>query len=316
MRAVVYRGVNDLRLETVPVPRIGPGELLVRVAACGVCPTDIKKIQYGTVPPPRIFGHETAGMISKLGSGVAVWELQDWRPCGPAPSRAVPRLPYLPASRLRPMRDLQTHRHHRRIRARRRRLRRIRPRPALCPARRRENSRPEFLCRRRPARTRQHRPQSRPPIVPLAWRRRARGRAGACRPHVHPPAPARRHAGHRHRFDGRQTQTGQKIRRQLGHARSKRRRWAELPLRHSNPGRAEHRRPALPLSAPKRGVGGRRPGEVFSTFIHRTTCGRGLDAAVIAVPSDAVVRQAQTWLRGGGQLMSLPTPNAGFGHGN
>jgi L-iditol 2-dehydrogenase len=78
---------------------------------------------------------------------------------------------------------------------------------------------------------------------------------------------------------------------------------AELPLRHSNPGRAEHRRPALPLSAPKRGEGGRRPGEVFSTFIHRTTRGRGLDAAVIAVPSDAVVRQAQTWLRGGGQLM-------------
>ena len=40
-----------------------PKELLVKVAVCGVCPTDIKKIQYGTVPPPRIFGHETAGTI-------------------------------------------------------------------------------------------------------------------------------------------------------------------------------------------------------------------------------------------------------------
>jgi L-iditol 2-dehydrogenase len=69
MRAVVYRGVNDLRLETVPVPRIGPHELLVKVAVCGVCPTDIKKIQYGTVPPPRIFGHETAGTIVKIGGG-------------------------------------------------------------------------------------------------------------------------------------------------------------------------------------------------------------------------------------------------------
>ena len=69
MRAVVYRGVNDLRLETVPVPRIGAHELLVRVAACGVCPTDIKKIQYGTVPPPRIFGHETAGTIVRIGGG-------------------------------------------------------------------------------------------------------------------------------------------------------------------------------------------------------------------------------------------------------
>ena len=68
MRAVVYRGVNDLRLETVPVPRIGAGEVLVRVAACGVCPTDIKKIHYGTVPPPRIFGHETAGTIVRVGT--------------------------------------------------------------------------------------------------------------------------------------------------------------------------------------------------------------------------------------------------------
>ena len=72
MRAVVYRGVNDLRLETVPVPRIGANELLVKVAACGVCPTDIKKIQYGTVPPPRIFGHETAGTIVRIGGGAGV----------------------------------------------------------------------------------------------------------------------------------------------------------------------------------------------------------------------------------------------------
>jgi len=77
MRAVVYRGVNDLRLETVPVPRIGANELLVRVAVCGVCPTDIKKIHHGTVPPPRIFGHETAGTIVKLGSGVPVL---GWKP--------------------------------------------------------------------------------------------------------------------------------------------------------------------------------------------------------------------------------------------
>jgi L-iditol 2-dehydrogenase len=69
MRAVVYRGVHDLRLETVPVPRIGANELLVKVAVCGVCPTDIKKIQHGTVPPPRIFGHETAGTIVKIGGG-------------------------------------------------------------------------------------------------------------------------------------------------------------------------------------------------------------------------------------------------------
>lgn len=67
MRAIVYRGVNDLRLETVPVPEIGEGELLVKVAVCGVCPTDIKKIHYGLQTPPRIYGHETAGTIVKIG---------------------------------------------------------------------------------------------------------------------------------------------------------------------------------------------------------------------------------------------------------
>ncbi len=68
MRAVVYRGPNQLQVETLPVPRIRPDEMLVRVAACGVCPTDIKKIQFGTVPPPRIFGHETAGTIVRVGA--------------------------------------------------------------------------------------------------------------------------------------------------------------------------------------------------------------------------------------------------------
>jgi len=77
MRAVVYRGPKDLRLESLPVPRTGPGELLVKVAACGVCPTDIKKIHYGTVPPPRVFGHETAGTIVRVGARVKGWRVGD-----------------------------------------------------------------------------------------------------------------------------------------------------------------------------------------------------------------------------------------------
>jgi L-iditol 2-dehydrogenase len=70
MRAVVYRGVNDLRLETVPVPQIGPGELLVKIATCGVCGTDLKKIHTGSHSAPRIFGHEMAGTIVEVGEGV------------------------------------------------------------------------------------------------------------------------------------------------------------------------------------------------------------------------------------------------------
>ncbi len=70
MQAVVYRGIQDLRLETLPVPSIQRGEILVQVAACGVCPTDIKKIQQGTLPGPRVYGHETAGTIVQVGDAV------------------------------------------------------------------------------------------------------------------------------------------------------------------------------------------------------------------------------------------------------
>ncbi|MGZ5530099.1 MAG: alcohol dehydrogenase catalytic domain-containing protein, partial [Limisphaerales bacterium] len=77
MQAVVYRGRDDLRVETVPVPKIEGGELLVKVAVCGVCPTDIKKIHYGTVPPPRIFGHETSGTVVQVGRGVTKFRVGD-----------------------------------------------------------------------------------------------------------------------------------------------------------------------------------------------------------------------------------------------
>jgi L-iditol 2-dehydrogenase len=70
MRAVVYRGINDMRVETVPVPRIGPGELLIKVATCGICGTDLKKIHTGSHSAPRIFGHEMAGTIVEVGKGV------------------------------------------------------------------------------------------------------------------------------------------------------------------------------------------------------------------------------------------------------
>jgi L-iditol 2-dehydrogenase len=75
MLATVYRGANDVRLETVPVPAIGPGELLVRVHTCGVCGTDLKKIATGSHSAPRIFGHETSGVVAAVGQGV-----HDYRP--------------------------------------------------------------------------------------------------------------------------------------------------------------------------------------------------------------------------------------------
>ncbi len=70
MLAAVYRGVNDVRMETVPVPAIDAGELLVRVHTCGVCGTDLKKIATGSHSAPRIFGHETSGVVAAAGAGV------------------------------------------------------------------------------------------------------------------------------------------------------------------------------------------------------------------------------------------------------
>jgi L-iditol 2-dehydrogenase len=77
MLAAVYRAVNDVRLETVPVPAIGPGELLVRVHTCGVCGTDLKKIATGSHSAPRIFGHETSGVVAAVGASVRKFDVGD-----------------------------------------------------------------------------------------------------------------------------------------------------------------------------------------------------------------------------------------------
>src|SRR3954465_7300759 len=77
MQAAVYRGKNDLRLETVPVPQIGKGELLVRIHTCGICGTDLKKIATGSHSAPRIFGHEMSGTVAAVGEGVINFALGD-----------------------------------------------------------------------------------------------------------------------------------------------------------------------------------------------------------------------------------------------
>jgi len=77
MRAAVYRGVNDMRIETVAVPRIAAGELLVKIATCGVCGTDLKKIHTGSHSAPRIFGHEMAGVVAEVGEGVTGYSIGD-----------------------------------------------------------------------------------------------------------------------------------------------------------------------------------------------------------------------------------------------
>jgi L-iditol 2-dehydrogenase len=67
MRAGVYRAKGVVRVEEVPVPEVGLNEILIKVAACGVCGTDIKKIFQRYVEPPQILGHELAGTVVATG---------------------------------------------------------------------------------------------------------------------------------------------------------------------------------------------------------------------------------------------------------
>ncbi len=70
MLAGVYRGAGKVVCEEVTIPKISDGEVLFRVAACGICGTDITKIAHGFLEPPQIFGHELAGTVVEVGRGV------------------------------------------------------------------------------------------------------------------------------------------------------------------------------------------------------------------------------------------------------
>ena len=74
MRAGVYREKGVVCVEEVPVPEIAAGEVLIKVAACGICGTDIKKIFQRYVEPPQILGHELAGTVVAVGPGVTRWK--------------------------------------------------------------------------------------------------------------------------------------------------------------------------------------------------------------------------------------------------
>jgi L-iditol 2-dehydrogenase len=112
MRAARFHGPGDLRVETVPVPRPGPGELLVRVAAAATNGTDAKSLRRGhpvLLPdPPCGFGHEWAGTVAAFGEGVSGFAVGDrvtgansapcgrCRPCARGePSRCTALPPYL-----------------------------------------------------------------------------------------------------------------------------------------------------------------------------------------------------------------------------
>ena len=89
-----YADTKTVALEDVPIPEPGPGEVLVKVAFCGICHSDLSLIN-GTFPaqPPVVTqGHEASGTIAKLGPGVTGWAEGDrvvvaaGRPCQRCPN--------------------------------------------------------------------------------------------------------------------------------------------------------------------------------------------------------------------------------------
>src|SRR3954447_17778364 len=72
MRVARLHGIGDLRIESLPIPEPGPGEVLVRIEACGVCPTDARKFAIGVNDGdyPLNPGHEWTGHVEARGRGV------------------------------------------------------------------------------------------------------------------------------------------------------------------------------------------------------------------------------------------------------
>jgi L-iditol 2-dehydrogenase len=79
MRAAVLRGKEDLRIEQVPAPEAGPGELVLRVDAALTCGTDLKVFRRGyhakMLTKDRLFGHEIAGTVVEVGEGVTEFKV-------------------------------------------------------------------------------------------------------------------------------------------------------------------------------------------------------------------------------------------------
>jgi len=74
MTAAVLYGKEDVKIEQVPIPRVGEGEVLIKVQVALTCGTDLKVYQRGyharMIVPPALFGHELAGVIEEVGPGV------------------------------------------------------------------------------------------------------------------------------------------------------------------------------------------------------------------------------------------------------
>jgi len=85
MRSAIYRSPGDIGVEEKPVPSPGPGQVLVEVAYCGICGSDLHVMIEGWGKPGSVGGHEWTGTVAATGEGVTTWAPGDAVVCGPSP---------------------------------------------------------------------------------------------------------------------------------------------------------------------------------------------------------------------------------------
>jgi (R,R)-butanediol dehydrogenase/meso-butanediol dehydrogenase/diacetyl reductase len=77
MQAAVFRGIGQIEITDVARPEPGPGEVLIRVAYCGICGSDVEAFHTGMYEPGLVIGHEFSGTVTEIGPGVASWQAGD-----------------------------------------------------------------------------------------------------------------------------------------------------------------------------------------------------------------------------------------------
>ncbi len=77
MRAAVYKGSQTFAIEDMPDPSPGPGQVVIDVAFCAICGTDVHHFLYDIAPPGAVMGHEYSGVVSSVGEGVTRWQVGD-----------------------------------------------------------------------------------------------------------------------------------------------------------------------------------------------------------------------------------------------
>jgi len=85
MESAIYRSPGDVGVEERAVPIPGPGDVLVEVAYCGICGSDIHIMIEGWGKPGTVGGHEYTGIVAAVGEGVTRWAPGDAVVCGPSP---------------------------------------------------------------------------------------------------------------------------------------------------------------------------------------------------------------------------------------